>query len=201
MSRASQPPNPYLGLTFIADNPRMEVPPAWFLARLHDYDADLVLLPSRMKPFAYVLARRSRVTAGLTAKAIEDTITQLDTKMCFTYGLVPICILFKHGSVWNADTVLNRLKARDTWAHGGGDALADRLEAEETQANCGGRGDKDCACGYHAALKDRLRAQSREAWKSYQYRTGQRTTVPGPSRSGAAISSSSSSTATGITLA
>jgi hypothetical protein len=169
----------------------MEVPPAWFLQRLHDYDADLVMLPSRMKPFAYVLARRSHVTGGLTDKAIESTITQPDTKMCFKYGLVPVCILFKHGSVWNADTVLNTLKARDTWTQGGGEALADRLDAEEAQAVIDRR----------ETLKDRLRSQSREAWKSYQYRTGQRTTVPGPSRSGAAMHSSSSSTATGITLA
>lgn len=191
MSRASQPVNQYIGLTFIADNPRMEVPPAWFLARLHDYDADLVMLPSRLKPFAYVLARRSRVTAGLTPKAIESTITQPDTKMCFKYGLVPVCIVFKHGPTWNADTVLNSLKSRDTWAQGGGEALADRLDSEEAQTVVDRR----------ETLKDRLRAQSRDAWKSYQYRTGQRTTVPGPSRSGAATKSSSSSTATDITLA
>jgi hypothetical protein len=193
--------NPYLGLSFIADNPRMEVPPAWFLARLHDYDADLVMLPSKMKPFAYVLARRSRVTRGLTAKAIDETITQLDTKMCFQYGLVPVCLLFKHGSQWNADTVLDRLKARDTWTQGGGDALADQLDAEERQANCGGLGGPLCECAYHKALKYRLRSQSRDAWHSYQYRTGQRTTVPGPSRSGAAtLPAPSSSTATGITI-
>ncbi len=191
MSRASQPLNPYVGLTFIPDNPRMEVPPSWFLQRLHDYDADLVMLPSRMKPFAYVLARRSRVTGRLTPKAIDQTITQPDTKMCFKYGLVPVCVLFKHGSVWNADTVLQTLKARDTWTQGGGDALATKLEAEEAQTVIDRR----------ETLKDRLRSQSREAWKSYQYRTGQRTTVPGPSRSGAAMNSSSSSTATGITLA
>ena len=47
---------------------------------------------------------------------------------------------------------------------------------------------------------DGFNGLGREGWKSLQYRTGQRTTVPGPSRSGAATKSSSSSTATGITL-
>ena len=188
MSRASQVTNPYLGLTFVPDNPRMEVPPAWFLARLHDYDPDLVMLPSRARPFAYVLARRARLSRGLTDKAFDQTITQPDTRMCFQYGLVPVCLLFKHGPIWDADTVLRRLAARDTWRNGGGDALADKLEAEEAQAKI----DRD------AALKDRFRALSREAWKSLQYRTGQRTTVPGPSRPGAATKSSSSSTATGL---
>lgn len=190
MSRASQPVNPWIGLTFIADNPRMEVPPAWFLSRLHDYDSELVILPSRARPFAYVVARRARLSGGLTKQAFERTIEQPDTKMCFQYGLVPVCVLYKHGPVWNAETVLNTLKARDTWAQGGGEALADRLEAEEAQEKI----DRD------RALRDRFNALGREAWKSLQYRTGQRTTVPGPSRSGAAIKSSSSSTATGVTL-
>lgn len=191
MSRASRQPNPYIGLTFVPDNPRMEVPPAWFLQRLHDYDADLVMLPSRARPFAYVLARRARLNGGLTEKALERTITQPDTKMCFQYGLVPVCLLFKHGPIWNVDTVLQSLAARDTWTQGGGDALATRLEEEEAAVVTKRRDD----------LKDRLRQQSKSAWRSYQQRTGQRTIVPGPSRPGAAIFSSSSSTATGVTLA
>lgn len=166
----------------------MEVPPAWFLAQLHDYDAELVMLPSRARPFSYVLARRSAVR--LSDKAIEGTITQPDTKMCFHYGLVPVCLVFKHGPVWNADSILRTLKARDTWTQGGGDALADQLELEETQTEQKQK----------AALQDRLRGVSREAYKSYKTRTGQRTTGPGPSRFGAAIKGSSSSTATGITI-
>ncbi len=188
MSRASQPVNQWIGLTFIADNPRMEVPPAWFLARLHDYDSELVMLPSRARPFAYVLARRSRVRLG--EKAIERSITQPDTKMCFHYGLVPVCLIFKHGPQWNVESVLQSLKARDTWTQGGGDALADTLEAEEAKV----------IADRKSALTDRFRHLSKEAWHSLQYRTGQRTTVPGPSQPGAATKGSSSSTATGITL-
>lgn len=191
MSRASQPVNPWIGLTFISDGMEMEVPPAWFLAKLHDYDADLVVLPSRVRPFAYVLARRARVSVGLSDKAMDRTITQLDTRMCFRHGLVPVCVFFKHGPNWSADNLLATLRSRDTWAQGGGDALADRLEAEEAQA----------IVTQKSAMRDRFNALGREGWKSLQYRTGQRTTVPGPSRSGAAIKSSSSSTATGITLA
>ncbi len=168
----------------------MEVPPAWFLAQIHDYDADLVLLPSRARPFAYVIARRTRKSKQMTGKAIEDTITQPDTRMCFKYGLVPVCVMFKHGPIWNVDSVLRTLKARDTWTQGGGEKLADTLDAEEAAAEAKQREQQ----------ADRLRGVSREAYKSYKTRTGQRTTVPGPSRSGAAIKGSSSSTATGITI-
>ena len=87
--------NRYLGVTYIADNPRMETPPEWFLQRLFDYDSQLVLLPSRYKPYAYVIARRSRLgRRGLTGNAIADTITQPDTLMCMHYGCVPVCLMF-----------------------------------------------------------------------------------------------------------
>ena len=190
MSRATQPVNRFIGLTYVPDNQRMEVPPAWFLARLHDYDADLVILPSRARPFAYVVARRARMSKGLTPKAIDETITQPDTRMCFHYGLVPVCLMFKHGPVWNADTVLRSLAARDTWRQGGGEALATALEREEADAESKQR----------AALRDKFQHLSRDAYRSYKQRTGQRTIVPGPSRHGAAISSSSSSTATGVPI-
>lgn len=176
-SRASAQVNPYVGLTFIPDNPRMEVPPSWFLARLHDYDADLVLLPSKARPFAYVVARRARLSRGLTSQAMTDTITQPDTRMCFHYGLVPVCVLFKHGPTWDADSVIRSLAARDTWAQGGGEALADRLDAEESAAKA----------KQHDEMRDRLRHVSRDAYRIYKRRTGQRTSVPGPSRIGAAI--------------
>lgn len=171
----------------------METPPAWFLQRLHDYDAMLVVLPSRYKPFAYVIARRSRLgRRGLTDNAIAETITQPDTLMCFRYGLVPVCLMFKHGPVWNADPILKSLKARDLWAHGGADKVADMLEAQE---------DAEVA-QRRQVLRDDLWNRSGDAWRSYQARTGQRVINAGPSRPGAANgTSSSSSTPTGITLA
>jgi hypothetical protein len=184
--------NRWLGITYINDNVRMEVPPEWFLGRLHDYDAELVLLPSRYKPYAYVVARRSRLgRQGLTKNAIADTITQPDTRMCLHYGCVPVCLMFKHGPVWNVDTVLNKLKARDLWAVGGGDKAADILEAEEAKE----KSDRD------AAKRDELLALGRDAYKSYKMRTGQRTSLH-HSRPGAAKpnSPSSSTAATGIVL-
>lgn len=178
---------------FIADNARMPSPPAWFLQRLYDYDAELVLLPSRYKPATYVIARKSRLgRRGLTGNAVADTITQPDTVMCMKYGCVPVCLMFQHGSQWNADTVLNKLKARDLWAHGGGDKAADILEAEEAKE----KATRD------AAKRDELMGLSREAYRSYKMRTGGRIVSAGHSRPGAANpnSPSSSTAATGIVL-
>src|SRR5438552_10001185 len=126
MSRASQQPNPWVGKTYIPDNVRMETPPAWFLQQLHDYDAELVVFPSRYRPYAYVIARRCRLgRRGLTENAIAATITQPDTIMVMQHGCIPVCYMYKHGPVWNADTILRSLKARDLWAVGGGDKAAD----------------------------------------------------------------------------
>ena len=185
--------NRWVGTTFISDNPRMEIPPEWFLGRLHDYDAELVVLPSRYKPYAYVIARRSRLgRRGLTGNAIADTITQPDTKMCMHYGCVPVCLMFKHGSQWQVDGVLAKLKARDLWAAGGADKAADQLEADEAKEESDRR----------EAKKDELRGLSREAYRSYKMRTGGRIVSAGHSRPGAAKSNSpsSSTAATGIVI-
>ena len=185
--------NRWLGITYINDNARMEGPPEWFLGRLHDYDAELVVLPSRYKPYAYVIARRSRLgRRGLTGNAIADTITQPDTLMCMHYGCVPVCLMFKHGPQWAVDGVLAKLRARDLWAAGGADKAADQLEADEAKEESDRREVK----------RDELRGLSREAYRSYKMRTGQRVVSAGHSRPGAAKSNSSSSStaATGIVL-
>jgi hypothetical protein len=185
--------NRWLGITYVADNPRMETPPEWFLGRLHDYDAELVVLPSRYKPYAYVIARRSRLgRRGLTGNAIADTITQPDTLMCMRYGCVPVCLMFKHGPQWSVDGVLAKLRARDLWAAGGAEKAADQLEADEAAAKAKQDADK----------RDELMGLGREAYRSYKMRTGQRVVSAGHSRPGAANtnSPSNSTAATGIIL-
>jgi hypothetical protein len=158
-------PNPWIGINYIPDNPKMAEPPAFVLQRFFDFDADLVILPSRHVPFAYVIARRRRLTAGLTDKALEDTIIQPDTKMCMANGLVPVTLMYRTGSNWNIDPVIASLKSRDIWEHGGGDKFADKLDAADEAREKATR----------AQIKDDMWMRSGDAWRSYQARTGQRT--------------------------
>lgn len=153
--------NPWIGVTFIPDNVRMEVPPAYVLQRIYDFDRMLVLMPSRMVPFAYVIARRKERTAGLTDKAITDTATP-DTRMCVQYGCVPVCLMYKTGATWNIDPVLRSLAARDIWAHGGADKYADLLEAQEAAA----------AAKLKQDIRDDQWNRSGDAYRSYLHRTG-----------------------------
>ncbi len=151
---------------YIADNERMEAPPPYFLQRLFDFDNMLVLIPSRHVPFAYVVARRRQFSKGLSDKAIQGSIQQPDTLMCLHYGVVPVCLMFKTGPSWSPDGLLRDLAARDLWAHGGADKVADMLEEQE------------------AAEKEKIRQATRDdiwnrsgaAWESYKARTGQNNT-------------------------
>lgn len=184
--------NRYLGVNFIPDNPRMAVPPEYFLQRLYDFDAELVMLPSRQVPFAYVLGRRRQMTAGLTDQAILDTCQQKDTIMCMANGLVPVTLVYQIGSTWNIDPILRSLKARDIWAHGGADKYADELDKADAAREKKTRDD----------IRDDMWNRSGDAWRSYKARTGQTTrptlgTNPPNSRNGTANSNSASGSTAG----
>ncbi len=149
-------------VNFIPDNVRMEVPPPYVLQRLFDFDNMLVLVPSRNVPFAYVIARRKQFSKGLSDKALEGTIQQPDTKMCLAYGLVPVCLMYKTGPSWDIDEVIRSLAARDMWAHGGPDKVADMLEAQEEAEKARIRKE----------TRDDIYNRSLDGWRSYQARTG-----------------------------
>ena len=157
--------NPWIGVNYIPDNTRMAVPPAYFLQRIWDQDAMLVVLPSRRVPFAYVIARRKQWGPGLTEKAIEGQYTNPDTKMCVLHGCVPVCLMHKTGGGWNPDPIIRSLRDRDMWAHGGPDKVADMLEEQEATEKEHTR----------QQTRDDLYNRSGDAWRSYQHRTGQST--------------------------
>jgi hypothetical protein len=161
--------NRFIGINYIDDNRNMEVPPEYWLQRLYDYDAELVVFPSRYRPFAYVLARRQRLSRGMRDQALEDTITQPDTKLCLSRGLVPVTLIFRTGVTWSIDNIIAQLQSRDIWAHGGGEKAADTLEAAEQRVEQTRQKD----------LRDDMWMRSGQAWESYQRRTGQRVTSPG----------------------
>lgn len=154
--------NPWVGVNFIHDNTRMEIPPPYFMQRVWDQDQMLVILPSRKVPFAYVVARRKQYGAGITCKAIEDNIDNPDTKMCLLYNLVPVCLMYKSGSSWDPNPLIRSLQARDMWAHGGPDKVADMLEEQEAKEKA----------ATQAEIRADLWNRSGDAWRSYQARTG-----------------------------
>lgn len=159
----------------------LPTPPEWFLKAIWDLDAGLVLLPSRMQR-KYVLARRR--SASLAMKKIADmtmssrlrkdtpATSYSDGDMLSEYSLVLVdSIRSRVGDVaqgsWmrSAPAILAELRARDMWANGGGEKYSDRLEAVEKEQEEKKR----------KALLDDIDHRARDAWRSYQARTGQRT--------------------------
>ena len=159
--------NPWIGKNYIPDS-AAEVPPPYFLSRIWDQDAMLVVIPSRKTPGAYVIARRKQFSKGLTEAAIDAQIDQPDTKMCIMNGCVPVCLMFKTGPSWDADPIIRSLRARDLWAHGGADKVADMLEEDEAAAKA--KIAKD--------IRDDIYNRSGDGWRSYQARTKQTTNTP-----------------------
>jgi hypothetical protein len=157
-------PNPYVGVNYLDLNSKMAVPPTYWLQRLFDFDNMLVVFPSFVRPYAYVLARRRQRSAGLTDKAIDSTLTHPDTKAALARGLVPVTLIFRTGTTWSIDNILASLRARDVWAHGGPDKFADTLDAADER-------DKQ---KIKADIRDDMWTRSGDAWRSYQARTGQR---------------------------
>lgn len=148
---------------WIADNGNAPKPPNYFLQRIFDYDAMLVVIPSRDNPGAYVIARRKQFGPGVTPAALDAVYTKADTKMCILHNTVPVCLMMQNGCSWDPSQIIERLFARDLWAHGGADRVADMLEAQEVAAQA----------KIDAAIRDDIYNRSGDAWRSYQARTGQ----------------------------
>lgn len=157
--------NPWIGKNYIPDTPTAEAPPPYFMQRIWDQDAMLVVLPSRKIPTAYVIARRKQWGPGLTEAAIDAQYANPDTKMCVMHGCVPVCLMYKTGPTWDVDAIIQTLQARDMWAHGGPDKVADLLEAQEEAATAQTKAD----------IRADLYNRSGDAWRTYQARTGQST--------------------------
>jgi hypothetical protein len=153
--------NSFLGRTYFEGDAQLPVPPEYFLQRIYDYDALLVMFPSQVRVGAYVVARRRENSPGLTSAALA-AVANPDTKTCMAMGWVPVCIMFQVGLNWNPEPLIAKLTARDIRANGGADKVADLLEQQEADAEVARK----------KALRDDLWDRSGEGWRTYQARTG-----------------------------
>lgn len=152
-------------------------PPAWFLKILWDHDAGLVVLPSRQVR-RYVLARRrerSKLVANVLERVEQQSGPSLcsgsDAEMLKRYKLVKVdginCVHGNyHAASWMTSTpgLLSDLRSRDMWAAGGFEKYHAQLLADEKQAEDTKR----------AEMLDSIDHRARDAYRSYQARTGQR---------------------------
>lgn len=153
--------NSLIGRVYFEGDVQMPVPPEYFLQRLYDYDALLVMFASRVRPGCYVLARRREQTPGLRDSKLAE-IANPDTRQCMAMGWLPVCMIVQSGANWNPEQIIAKLAARDIRAHGGGEKVADLLEAQEDAEKTATK----------AAIREDLWNRSGDGWRTYQARTG-----------------------------
>jgi hypothetical protein len=144
-------------------------PPAWFLKSMWDMDPMLVIAPSRQSAKYLIMRRRER--SQVFATVIETTpkkhrrVEQLDADLFESSKCVAVDTII--GNVMSGSwspAILARLKARDMWGDGGADAYIAKIEQDEEANRQKQRRD----------LLDNIDHRSRDAYRSYKARTGQR---------------------------
>lgn len=159
------------GNYFATGNPySLMPPPTWWLRKLSDFDHALVVFPSSLRA-CYVLARRRQFGLGHPLEKLDRDLQRLtgggDGDLMADRNLVFVDYLISAGG-WSTD-IFHELRKRDIWAAGGADKYNAQLIAHE---------DAIAARQQSAYLSD-IDHRARDAYRSYQARTGQRTRVSG----------------------
>lgn len=149
------------------ENPfKLQTPPAWWLTMLSDYDAQLVVFPSKIRP-VHILARRRRFSNAMAELAqMDQNIVKLsagmDGDVLAKHNLIFVRILM--GDTVRRPNIFQWLRDHDITAQGGGENVARLIETEEENQRRKNR----------QTMIDNIDHRARDAWRSYQARTGRR---------------------------
>ena len=151
----------------VTENPfKLAPPPDWWLTMLHDYDAELVVFPSRVR-MAYILARRRHFSNAYAELATLDKnllrqSAGMDGDILAQHNLIYVRHLI--GDTVRRPAIFQWLRDHDATANGGGEKVAQRIDDIEL----------DLEAQRRKTLIDNLDHRARDAWRSYQARTGRR---------------------------
>jgi len=149
------------------ENPfKLAPPPAWWLTQLHDYDAELVVFPSRLR-MAYILARRRHFSNAIAElDTLDKNLVRQSAGMDGDILAMNNLIYVRHliGDTVRRPAIFQWLRDHDGQANGGGEAVAKQIETVE----------EDAARRARQKMLVDLDCRSRDAWRSYQARTGRR---------------------------
>lgn len=141
-------------------------PPAWWLQMIADYDSELVVFPSRTR-MVFVLARRRHFSNAMQElntldKNLLRTSAGMDGDTLADHNLIFVRHLI--GDSVRRPNILQWLRDNDLKAKGGGEAVAKLIESEEEYK----------ARKVRESMQDDIDHRARDAWRSYQARTGRR---------------------------
>lgn len=152
---------------WIADQNKFNLPepPKWALKTLYDFDAQLVIIPSRRKR-QFWLARRRLYSAGYGKLVMVETQNP-DVHMFYDHGLVDVAPIKTFPGQWTGafvEKLKRELKARDIWEHGGATKMVNLIEDWEADQEIKRR----------RSLRDDFYHRAGDAWRSMQARIGSR---------------------------
>lgn len=130
---------------------------------LKEFDDSLYVIPSR-QGFYYRLAQKRPL--NLPTHMVNDILfKESDTQMLASYSLVPVTTILATAN-WTP-LMFKELSERAVWRMGGAQKVIKDIEDREWEQH------KKKLIETDQMLTDR----AKDGWKSYQYRTGQRTAV------------------------
>ena len=146
---------------WIADTNRFKLatPPKWWLKRLWDFDASLVLMPSRQK-MLYRLTQRHEPDPRI-AMVAASMWRDSDTQMMSSYQVVPVLTLLLPVK-WDNPMMFHDLSLHAPWRHGGTDKFLAKIEGAEAEAET----KRD------ARVEDMMDERHKDAWKLFRRRQG-----------------------------
>jgi hypothetical protein len=146
---------------------KLSGPPQWWLRRLWDFDASLVVLPSR-QGFYYRLAQRR--PPNLPTAVVEDIMKEEgDTRMMSSYHLVPITTILATAN-WSNPLMWQDLAERAPWRQGGADKMIRTIEDRENMRELDKRQE----------TQEHLSYLGKDAWNLYNKKIGLRTRMYSP---------------------
>lgn len=136
-------------------------PPLWFQKKLFEFDASLVIIPSR-QTCIYRLAQRRKLT--LPDKMVNDSLFhESDTRMLAAYSLVPVTSVIPTIE-WSDPYIFVELTNRAPWRQGGAEKVLQDMEAQEAKQEI----DKQLK------VDDHLKSLGKDAWGLYNKKIGTR---------------------------
>lgn len=146
-------------------------PPTWWLQKLWEFDATLVVIPSRQE-CVYRLAQRKKL--NLPAHLVNDVLfKESDTRLLASYGLIPVTTILATAN-WSNPYLFVELANRAPWRLGGANKVSDLLEARDQQDELDKRAKTD----------EHLSYLGKDAWKLYNKKIGLRSHMWSPTTRG-----------------
>lgn len=157
----------------------LPAPPQEALTKLREFDAQLVVLPSRFTRH-YLLARRRLHSAGIGDVAMLDN-KHPDTNMLYGYGLLPVSTIKSASGnfTWDATSIENiiaALRRRDTWS------LTERTKDPDAAWKAVEEFEKAQEQKAARELRDKFYHMGRDAYRSLKARIGERFNPGGSAR-------------------